>query len=266
MVSIGKKVSALLADPSSDEWKDYSIEFCGGVHVPSLAKAELFVVVEESGIAKGVRRVVALTKSLAAAAVARAAAFETKIAAAEAIAEAPAIEAAVKLLTPELNDLSISIGAKAGFRARLAALVDAVKAAKKIELKRRTELADKAAEAVPEGAGAGLAVARVDVGVDKDASKLIKKMTDKMVKANGKASYLVVSADPVADKFMLYATICKDHLAEGLDAKVLITKTMEAVKAEGRFGGKPAQATGTFPGAEKADGAGDFANEYTWKS
>lgn len=37
------------------------MEFCGGTHVVDTGKLVDFVVVEESGIAKGVRRLVAVT-------------------------------------------------------------------------------------------------------------------------------------------------------------------------------------------------------------
>jgi alanyl-tRNA synthetase len=61
VVSIGRDVDELLANPSNPEWMDYSIEFCGGTHLVSTNEAKLFVVVSEGGIAKGVRRIIAWT-------------------------------------------------------------------------------------------------------------------------------------------------------------------------------------------------------------
>ena len=61
VVSIGKDVDTLLADPSNKEWLKYSVEFCGGTHVPSTGAIKDLVIVEESGIANGVRRIVAYT-------------------------------------------------------------------------------------------------------------------------------------------------------------------------------------------------------------
>ena len=39
----------------------YSIEFCGGTHLKNTKDAEAFVLLTEEGIAKGVRRIVAVT-------------------------------------------------------------------------------------------------------------------------------------------------------------------------------------------------------------
>ncbi len=55
-------MDALLANPTNPEWNKYSIEFCGGTHLTNTSQAEDFVIVEESGIAKGIRRIVGLTR------------------------------------------------------------------------------------------------------------------------------------------------------------------------------------------------------------
>jgi len=44
---------------------DTSIEFCGGTHVQNTAEAEAFAIVEESAVAKGIRRITAVTKGAA---------------------------------------------------------------------------------------------------------------------------------------------------------------------------------------------------------
>ena len=45
--------------------KDTSIEFCGGTHVGNTAEAEAFAIVEETAVAKGIRRITAVTKDAA---------------------------------------------------------------------------------------------------------------------------------------------------------------------------------------------------------
>ena len=52
VLSIGKPVEQLLADPSNKENRKYSVEFCGGTHLASTAVAGTFVVISEEGIAK----------------------------------------------------------------------------------------------------------------------------------------------------------------------------------------------------------------------
>jgi len=73
VVSVGPSIDDLLANPSDEKWKEYSIEFCGGTHLVSTDAAEQFVVLEEAGIAKGIRRITAATRGGAAEALKRAA-------------------------------------------------------------------------------------------------------------------------------------------------------------------------------------------------
>ena len=52
VVSVGKPVEELLADPGSKENADYSVEFCGGTHLLHTNQAGRFALVSEEGIAK----------------------------------------------------------------------------------------------------------------------------------------------------------------------------------------------------------------------
>ena len=44
---------------------DCSVEFCGGTHISNTAEAEAFVLTEETAVAKGIRRITALTRDAA---------------------------------------------------------------------------------------------------------------------------------------------------------------------------------------------------------
>ncbi|KAJ8281193.1 hypothetical protein GJAV_G00064570 [Gymnothorax javanicus] len=61
VVSIGIPVPDLLADPNSTAGSLTSIEFCGGTHLQNSSHAAPFVIVSEEAIAKGIRRIVAVT-------------------------------------------------------------------------------------------------------------------------------------------------------------------------------------------------------------
>ncbi|KAF1537791.1 Alanine--tRNA ligase, cytoplasmic, partial [Eudyptes schlegeli] len=61
VVSIGIPVEELLADPSGPAGSITSIEFCGGTHLQNSSHAGPFVIISEEAIAKGIRRIVAVT-------------------------------------------------------------------------------------------------------------------------------------------------------------------------------------------------------------
>ena len=50
--------------------EDCSVEFCGGTHIANTAEAEAFALIEETAVAKGIRRITALTRGAAAKAIA----------------------------------------------------------------------------------------------------------------------------------------------------------------------------------------------------
>ncbi|KTW30733.1 alanine-tRNA ligase [Pneumocystis carinii B80] len=61
VVSIGVDLNEVMKSPILPKWMDYSIELCGGTHVNKTSDIKNFVIVDESGISKGIRRIVALT-------------------------------------------------------------------------------------------------------------------------------------------------------------------------------------------------------------
>ncbi|XP_022881094.1 alanine--tRNA ligase-like [Olea europaea var. sylvestris] len=65
VVSIGRKVEDLLANPENEEWLSISAELCGGTHISNTREAKAFALLSEEGIAKGIRRVTAVTTDYA---------------------------------------------------------------------------------------------------------------------------------------------------------------------------------------------------------
>lgn len=61
VVSVGISVDELLQDPEGSLGVETSVEFCGGSHLHKTGHIGEYVIVSEEGIAKGIRRIVALT-------------------------------------------------------------------------------------------------------------------------------------------------------------------------------------------------------------
>ncbi|QDS67918.1 Alanine--tRNA ligase [Venturia effusa] len=61
VVSIGVEVDHLLEDPTKADWEQVSVEFCGGTHVDKTGDLKELIILEEGGIAKGIRRIIAVT-------------------------------------------------------------------------------------------------------------------------------------------------------------------------------------------------------------
>jgi alanyl-tRNA synthetase len=60
-VSVGPAVNDLVSNPTLEDWQSYSVEFCGGTHISNTREAKAFVILEETAVAKGIRRISAVT-------------------------------------------------------------------------------------------------------------------------------------------------------------------------------------------------------------
>ncbi|KAM3077829.1 Alanine--tRNA ligase [Clarireedia jacksonii] len=108
VVSVGVEVDILLAEPKNPEWRKVSVEFCGGTHVDQTGIIKDLVIVEESGIAKGIRRIIAYTGDAAHQVQRDAVEFGKRIAALDALPHSPEKEQEAKKMQNDLNSLVVS--------------------------------------------------------------------------------------------------------------------------------------------------------------
>ena len=234
--------------------KDTSIEFCGGIHLTNTAEAEAFALVEETAVAKGVRRISAVTKDLAKKAIAEGEAFEKKISEAEELPdETEGLDKTAGALRKDLDAGYMSAVLKAQLRARVDAIQKKAVEVKKRALAQRVDkvlnvLKEQLTAAVEEGATS--LVLNVDIGADSKASQKVINAAKSI--APGMA-FMGLSEEEQGSggKLMAFALVPDSLVESGLKADEWIRATLEV--CGGRGGGRPANAQGQAPQCEDVD-------------
>jgi len=265
VVSVGPKMSDLLSSPDkltgNKLWgRTASIEFCGGTHVSNSSEIYKLVLISEEGIAKGIRRIVAVTSGQAAVeASLKSQKFIVDVDEARVFSGA-LLDSKIATLRHDLQaekemglvvrrDLLKQIDNLKG-----ANMKDAKKAAKDSEKKAREEGERLATEAA--AATGKTFVGVVDAGGGDDAKNLgyaldvfSKKCTDKAVcfLSNSGGKLAVLTSSPEA-------------LQQELSAKAWFDKIAAVVGAKG--GGKADKAQGQCAEASKFDEALKAAKSF----
>lgn len=140
VVSVGVEVDEILKNVKDPAWRSVSIEFCGGTHVRTTGDIKDLVILEESGIAKGIRRIIAVTGNDAHEVQRVADEFGERLDQLEKKTFSSQKEQEAKDMGVELNKLNISAIRKAQFRTQFAKvqkdILDHVKRQQKEESKK----------------------------------------------------------------------------------------------------------------------------------
>ena len=145
----------------------YSIEFCGGTHLKTTNDAKYFVIVSETGIAKGVRRIIAWTGEPANQLYAKTEDFKNRVVAAKEL-KRDDLTKVISSLTAEFD----SVPLRAVVRPEIQKLLEALVASKLSGLKDLVKNATQRAEELIEKAktsGNPLIVEELDVDGDRKA-------------------------------------------------------------------------------------------------
>eukprot|EP00878_Enallax_costatus_P015464 GHUV01016198.1.p1 GENE.GHUV01016198.1~~GHUV01016198.1.p1 ORF type:complete len:245 (+),score=117.92 GHUV01016198.1:1379-2113(+) len=236
-----------------------SVEFCGGTHLINTAQAKAFALLSEEGIAKGVRRIVAVTADDAAAAIAEGERLARDVEQAAALPDTH-LEKALVPLKSAVDVAVIPAATKAEIRDRIAALIkramDAAKAAAAANKEAATAAAVAAAdEAV--AAGQGYVVLQLQVGVDPKAVTEAWGVIEK--KHGDKVAALFVSVDEVEGKALAYAGV-PAAVSSKLKANEWVNSALAVLGGKG--GGKPTAAQGQGSNVDKAAEALQVAEQF----
>jgi alanyl-tRNA synthetase len=227
---------------------DTSIEFCGGTHVASTSEAEAFVLVEETAVAKGIRRITAVTREAAVKAMEEGQKFESIVADAESLSgDIPDLDKQAGAIRKSVDGAFLSATLKAELRARIEGIQKKANEAKKAVLAQRVDKCMNVVKKDVEQAvanGQKILVMNVDIGADGKASQ---KIINAVKKIAPEMAFLGLSEEEQGSggKLMAFALVPDSLIETGLKADEWIRGTLEV--CGGRGGGRPQNAQGQSP-------------------
>ncbi|KAI9136611.1 tRNA synthetases class II (A)-domain-containing protein [Paraphysoderma sedebokerense] len=258
VVSIGVPVEQLVNEPSKNEWFKYSVELCGGTHVAQTADIKLFCILEETAIAKGIRRIVAVTGEEALQAQKVAMTFQEKVHQLESMGMKE-LDDALKVTQKELEILSLPLLSKHHFRVTLDNFKKKVTEYQKEQKARAaTLIRDTITSYFETNPDAKFYVGKFDVGGD---MKAVQAGID-VVKSLKKAG-LLVTVDSEKGKVMFQCAVdkvCTHSLTSNLKAIDWASSISE--KLGGKKGGKDESAQGAGVNVNNVDEALELAKEF----
>ncbi|PVI03680.1 hypothetical protein DM02DRAFT_520160 [Periconia macrospinosa] len=249
VVSVGVPVEDLLADVKNESWEKVSVEFCGGTHVKQTGEIKELVILEESGIAKGIRRIIAVTGQEAYDVQRVAEEFKEQLTRLENLKFSPEKEAEAKKIQVELNQLTISAITKAQLRDRFAkvqkSILDEQKAFAKADNKR---VLDTVTNYFKSNEEAKFLVQKVDwsSNVSKAISEAIKTISGPKSALKEKSVYLF-SASPEEGKVAHGCYVSEQFKTQGADGPKWASAVTPVIggKAGGKAGAPTAIGNGT---------------------
>mmetsp|Transcript_1876 Transcript_1876/g.2924 ORF Transcript_1876/g.2924 Transcript_1876/m.2924 type:complete len:999 (-) Transcript_1876:54-3050(-) len=234
---------------------DCSVEFCGGTHISNTAEAEAFVLTEETAVAKGIRRISALTRGAAAKAVAEGTEFEGKTSSLESINpdETPDLDKQAGALRKDLDAAELSAALKAELRARIEAVQKkGIDAKKRLLAGRVDKVLNTVTADVEEALAAGkkTLVLNLDIGADSKASQKVIKAVQKIAP---ELAFMGISEEEVGSggKILCFTIVPASVQESGLKANEWLKDVLDSVG--GRGGGKPGNAQGQAPNCSDVD-------------
>jgi alanyl-tRNA synthetase len=246
VVSIGPPVTDLLENPADPDWRNFSVEFCGGTHLRNTGEIGDFVVTAEESVSKGIRRIVALTGDAAQAVIARGKSVDSLIQEANAKSDDQLAEV-LAALQKSISSGELALLGKRRAQAAVASVQDRYRKWEKANKAQSTakfdvgDLATRLLESAPTLGPGKLVVA----DIPDSAPDQLLSLLDSLKKKAGSYAILLGSANDGKVNFV--AAVSDDLIAKGLKAGDWIRHAAQATGGGG--GGRPqmAQAGGKDP-------------------
>ncbi|CAI9108700.1 OLC1v1008371C1 [Oldenlandia corymbosa var. corymbosa] len=259
IVAIGQSVDDLLADPKNEKWLSISAELCGGTHITNTREAKAFALLSEEGIAKGIRRITAVTTDSAFEAVKTASLIEEEVDEAG-NTDGSLLEQKVAKLNSRVETAFIPTAKKTHLKAKLSILQNQVIKAKKKTAEENIQTAVKVALEKAEIAstdGKPYCIVHVNVGADTAA---VREAVVKVTEQKGLA-IMVMSKDESANKVVVCAGVPdKSTQFKHFNIKEWLAAVLNPLNGKG--GGKGCLVQGQGSGIAKVDEAMDIAASF----
>ncbi|KAK4337311.1 hypothetical protein RND71_043597 [Anisodus tanguticus] len=245
VVSVGVPVKELLSDPNGTKGLETSVEFCGGTHLIKTGHIGDFVVTSEEAIAKGIRRIVAISGPEGQKALAKTLKLERQINKMETelmnkkfINSKETLKDLLDFLE-ELNQSQISYWKKDELRNRISALKksidDVEKASKNAVLNEVVENAKKLVDNLENN----FVVAKLNAGSN---NKILDAALKQMIKINPNVAAMLISND---EKKVICLSIVSKELSSKLKANEWIKEICPTIDGKGGGKAESAQASGS---------------------
>ena len=262
VVSVGPSVSALLSSPDSTEWINSSIEFCGGTHLSNTREAVACCIIEETAVAKGIRRISGITGPKAKIAIERAAYLEEEVLQLSTKLQSKpdllALENKAISLRAILDEAVISQGTKSDLRCSLEVIAKTIISKKNEEMMSTVDNAlndvKKEVEAKSK-LGEKFIVLSMKLGSD---GKSIKRAIEEIKKVDTEMSFIGISED--TSKLTVFAIVSDEGQKNGAKANDWVSAAL--APCGGRGGGKSSNAQGSASDPTKLSIIIDTAQKY----
>ncbi|XP_054282402.1 alanine--tRNA ligase, cytoplasmic [Macrosteles quadrilineatus] len=248
VVSVGVPVEELVKDPTSPKSLQTSVEFCGGTHLHRSGHIGDFVVASEEAIAKGIRRIVALTGPEATKALNRTKVLEKRVNELEASLKSSNLshKDVVKKITELTNDIShttISAYKKDEMRNHLKVIKKSLDDKEREEKQAQANNVIKEAVALAnENPNTPLLVAELC------ASSNTKALDSALKNVRGQSpetAAMFFSVDTDTNKIFCLCSVPKNAINKGLKANEWVNAVSSLMQGKGGGKAENAQASGS---------------------
>lgn len=265
VVSIGIPVEEMLADPSSPAGSITSVEFCGGTHLRRAGHVGDFVISTEEAIAKGIRRIVALTGPEATKALKKAEHYQSELdrikLEVEKVTQAAQGKDLVKQiveLTEEISQSTISYWKKDELRTELKNLKKKLDDLDRNNKAQAQQMAiENVKKLLEDKKDCDYIVHTLEVG---DNAKALDAALKQVRTITPNAAAMFFSRDSEKGKIICLSSVPKGIVERGLCANAWVKEVSEVIGGKGGGREESAQAIGTNVGS--LDKALQVAHEF----